>query len=106
PIVELFGEQRDRIGAGLAEAALPHLQLESNVVLVLSAEIWDRRRLPRTVRTMAVSAAGDPFLLAANRSEVLTLVEEPARGSRQRQERRIDAGIVGCHVGDIVFRQS
>src|SRR5215469_8396341 len=53
-IVELVGEQAHYRMTGVAEAALPHLQLEGDVVSVLSAEVRDRRRLPSTVRSVAV----------------------------------------------------
>ena len=88
-IVEPLGEQAHHRMTGVAEAALPHLQLEGNVVPVLSAEVRDRRRLPSTVRSVAVDAAGNPFRRVANFGEPLTLGDESrACRVRQRQERR------------------
>ena len=88
-IVEPLGEQAHHRMTGVAEAALPHLQLEGNVVPVLSAEVRDRRRLPSTVRSVTVDAAGNPFRRVASFGEPLTLGDESrACRVRQRQERR------------------
>src|SRR5208282_3113254 len=102
-IVELAGKERHRIGTGLAEAALPHLHLEGDVVSVLPAEIRYGGRLPRAVRAMTVAAGGNPLRLAADFRELLTLAEERSVCRGQRQERRLDASIVCRHIRDIVF---
>src|SRR5271166_6403122 len=40
-IVELLGEQRHRLGAVPAEAALPHLQFKRCVMRILSGKVWN-----------------------------------------------------------------
>src|SRR5499433_3033023 len=103
-IVELVGEQAHYRMTGVAEAALPHLQLEGDVVSVLSAEVRDRRRLPSTVRSVAVQATGNPFRRVANIGELLTLGDESrAFRVRQRHERRLGGSKVGRYIRDIVF---
>src|SRR5215468_11774310 len=103
-IVELVGEQAHYRMAGVAEAELPHLQLEGDVVSILSAEVRDRRRLPSTVRSVAVQATGNPFRRVANVGELLTLGDESrAFRVRQRHERRLGGSKVGRYIRDIVF---
>src|SRR5262245_27384499 len=102
-IVEQLGDRSHYIFTGLAEAALPHLQLEGNVVPVLSGEVRDRRGLPSAVRSVAEAATGNPFRRVANLGEPLTLGDESGVcRARQRQERRRGTRIVGCYIGDIV----
>src|SRR5262249_29848584 len=106
-IVELVGEQAHYRMTGVAETELPHLQLEGDVVSILSAEVRDRRRLPSTVRSVAVQATGNPFRRVANVGELLTLGDESrAFRVRQRHERRLGGSKVGRYIRDIVFGQT
>src|SRR5262249_185720 len=92
---------------GVAETALPHLQLEGDVVSILSAEVRDRRRLPSTVRSVAVQATGNPFRRVANVGELLTLGDEsrPFR-VRHRHERPLRGSKVGLNIRNIVCAQT
>jgi hypothetical protein len=54
---------------------------------------------------MAVVALLNPPLGAAYLGELLAACDQRGIGRFERQERRIDAGKVSRHIGDIVGRQ-
>ena len=59
--IELLGDERHRIRAALAKAALPHLQFERDILRVLSGKVRNRGRNPGAVRAVAVVAHLNDF---------------------------------------------
>src|SRR5258708_28029074 len=86
--VELLRDDRHRLRAVLAEALLPHLQLEGDVGGVLSGEVRDGRRLARAAGPMAVVAALDLPLGAADAPALFAPFAEHRSAGLARRDRR------------------
>src|SRR5258708_2895148 len=93
--VELLRDDRHRLRAVLAEALLPHLQLEGDVGGVLSGEVRDGRRLARAAGPMAVVAALDLPLGAADARELFAAFDEHRIAGLERREPGTQAPAIG-----------
>src|SRR5437660_7288826 len=101
-IVQLLCLHRHLIGAVLTVASLPFAQRERSVVSVLSFQVWNRRPLPSTSRSVTVITALDLPLGIADGGEGLAGLHERSLRLLEWQGRRVRARVVGCDVCHIL----
>ena len=104
-VVELFGDDPHRVGTVPAEALLPHLQGEGDVVGVLPGKVRDRRRLGRALGPVAIVAILNSPLGVADFGKLLAPFDESGIGRFQRKKRRVDAGVVCADVCHFLGRE-
>src|SRR5215472_16456201 len=97
-VVELLGEESHRFGAVIAESALPHFQLERDVVRVLPAEIRHRRQLASAARAVAGATAGKPLRCIPGLGELLAFRDEVLISCRERRERSFRDSVIRGNI--------
>src|SRR5277367_6478926 len=75
-IVQLAGHLRHFFGTALAEAAAPHLQLESRVMRVLPGKVRDSGRFPGATRPVTIVAGCEVLRGIAHGGELFTPFDE------------------------------
>ena len=104
--IEALSDVSHCIGTVVAKSALPHRQLESDVVFVLPGKVRNRREFAGAARSMAV-VAGLKFLLPHPPIVASCLLRLMSVGDAldREQVRGIDACVIRGHVGAVVRRQ-